>query len=505
MGIWLAYEAGGKILEGNTRILLLVGVAAVGCAIALRMLRDWRTGFYFFFCWLMIEDLPRKYMGNNFALFFGKDILLALVYFSLFREIRKGKEKAFRPPFFIFLSLFFWLGVLQVFNPNSPHVLYGLLGLKLYFYYVPLLFVGYALVRDDASLHKFLVTNAAIAMGIAGVGIIQALGSHNFLNPAVLAPELQDLGNLYKITPLSGRTFALPPSIFVSSGRLDEYLVVAFLVLLGTAGYILLTQRAQGRKLVFAAIATVAVASLLCGSRGTILFNGIGSVVLLAGFLWGAPWRDRQAYRLFRAIRRSVIVAGLGLAVLILVFPEEAGSRIAFYNETLNPSSRAYEGGTRSWDYPIRNLMGAFDHPTWVYGNGIGTASLGTQYVGRLIGEVPPNVWVEEGYGQLIVEMGILAPLLWILWSGALLYYSWKVIRQLRQTRLFPIGLAIFFYAFLLLYPIMFGGFATYENYICNAYLWLLVGMLFRMPDLLQNSPVLTPEGRLASQRVPVS
>ena len=105
-----------------------------------------------------------------------------------------------------------------------------------------------------------------------------------------------------------------------------------------------------------------------------------------------------------------MIVAALGLGVLLLVFPEQAGSRIAFYTETLNPNSSAYEGGTRAWDYPIRNLVAAFDHPTWVYGNGIGTGALGSQYVGRLIGERPPSIGVEEGYGELIVEMGILAP-----------------------------------------------------------------------------------------------
>jgi hypothetical protein len=150
-GIWLAYEAGGKILDGDTRTLFLAALGLCGCVVALKMLRSWRAGFYLFFCWLMVEDLPRKYLGNNLAFFFGKDILLALVYIALFREIRSGREKVFRPPFFLFLSLFFWLGVLQVFNPNSPNVLYGLLGLKVYFYYRPLMFVGYALIRDDET------------------------------------------------------------------------------------------------------------------------------------------------------------------------------------------------------------------------------------------------------------------------------------------------------------------------------------------------------------------
>jgi hypothetical protein len=84
----------------------------------------------------------------------------------------------------------------------------------------------------------------------------------------------------------------------------------------------------------------------------------------------------------------------------------------------------------------------------------------------------------------MIVEMGILAPVLWIIWTAALLYYCWQIVRQLRQTRFFPIALAIFFYAFFLLYPITFSSMTAYENYICNAYLWLLVGVLFRLPSL---------------------
>ena len=55
----------------------------------------------------------------------------------------------------------------------------------------------------------------------------------------------------------------------------------------------------------------------------------------------------------------------------------------------------------------------ALDNPHWVIGNGTGTASLGTQYVDRLVGE-RPLYGVEEGFGTMILEMGILAPFLWI-------------------------------------------------------------------------------------------
>jgi hypothetical protein len=487
--LWLAWEIGGKIAAEDLRSLEFAVMGMVACAVGVTTLRNWRSGFYMFLVWMLFEDLPRKYLGNGTALFFGKDVLVMLVYIALLVEIRHGREKTFRPPFLLFFSLFFWLGAVQVFNQNSPSILYGLLGFKLYFYYVPLLFVGYALVRNDADLRKFLVVSASLAGVIAALGIVQALLGNSFLNPAHLAPELEDLGNLQKSTPLSNQVFSLPDSIFVSSGRFGQYLIVAFILALGSAGYLLLSGQ-RSRKPVFVGIGILGVAALLSGSRGVVLYVLASALVLAAGSLWGAPWRWKQAHRLVRAIRRSFIFAALGLTAILLLFPDEAGSRIAYYTETLSPNSSAYELGNRTWDYPINNFLQAFDGPNWVLGNGIGTASLGTQYVAKLLGQRPLRLWVEEGYGQLVVEMGLIAPFLWILWAASLVYCCWKVVRQLRQTRFFPIGFAILWYAFLMLFPFTFAGLAAYQNFVCNVYLWLLIGILFRLPDLLANPAV---------------
>ena len=497
LGLWAAWQIGGKIAADDTRTLIFVAIGLAVCVAAVTILRNWRVGFYVFTFWLLFEDLLRKYMGNGVAFFFGKDVLAGLVYISLFLAIRRGREKIFRPPFLLLLSLFFWLGVLQVFNPNSPNLLYGLLGLKLYFYYVPLMFVGYALIRSDEDLRKLLVVNLVFAGVIGALGIAQAILGNTFLNPAHLAPELRDLGDLSKVTPLTNQTLSLPDSVFVSSGRFAQYLILAFILAMGTAAYLLLHTR-RNRKLTLVAISILGVATLFCGSRGAVMYVLASALALAAGFLWGAPWRWRQAHRLVKALRRSFIVAALGLAAILLVFPEEAGSRVDYYTETLLPSSSSYELGSRSWDYPIGNLISAFDDPHWVMGNGIGTASLSANYVARLLGTRPPGIGVEEGYGALIVEMGIVAPFLWILWTAALLYYCWQIVRRLRQTRLYPIAFAIFWFAFLLLYPITYGGLAAYQNYICNAYLWLLVGVLFRLPDLLGNpaAPAVVPAHR---------
>src|SRR5262245_44093203 len=102
--VLLAWIAGRQIIaadfESAVVVVLLFGAAWATVII----LRDWRSGFYLFLTWLMIEDLVRKYMGNGLTLFFGKDILLVIVYLSFFLAIRRGQENTFRPPFFLFLS-----------------------------------------------------------------------------------------------------------------------------------------------------------------------------------------------------------------------------------------------------------------------------------------------------------------------------------------------------------------------------------------------------------------
>jgi hypothetical protein len=486
---WLAWLLGERIAADDLRSIEYYVLGFAACVVAVAILRNWRLGLYFFLVWVLFEDLTRKFLGNNMAIYFAKDILVGLVYVSLFVDVRAGRAKSFRPPFLEFLTAFVWFGILQAFNPNSPHILYGLMGIKIYFYYIPLMFVGYALIRDDEDLRKFLAFNGLLAGIIGVIGIIQAIVGNSFLNPQTLAPELRDLGDLDKVAPLTGQLLSLPSAVFVSAGRFSQYLTVALILTMGSAGYLLLHTK-RSRNLMFLVFGIVATATMFSGSRGALMLAIATVLVLSVAFLWGAPWRWRQAHRMLKTIRRLFIVGALGLAAVLLIFPEEAGSRIAFYTETLLPSSSAYQLGHRSWDYPIHNLELAFTNPNWVMGNGIGTASLGTQYVARIIGKRSPDISVEEGFGLLIIEMGILAPFLWIAWSAALLYHAWKVVIRMRATRLFPIAFAIFWYSFLLLYPMTFGSISAFENFVCNLYLWLLVGVLFKLPLVLQNTEI---------------
>ena len=113
--------------------------------VAGKTVRDWRGGVYLFLTWLLFEDLVRKYLGNNMYVYFGKDALIGVTYVALLMARWRGDStERFRVPFKYALGAFFLLGLAQFFNPGSPSFWYGVLGLKLYFYYIPLMFVGYA-------------------------------------------------------------------------------------------------------------------------------------------------------------------------------------------------------------------------------------------------------------------------------------------------------------------------------------------------------------------------
>lgn len=482
-----AYKTASYVIAGDMTGLAFVALAFVGGAIVIAILGNWRNGLYFFLAWLLFEDFARKYLGNNMAIFFAKDVLAFVVYLSFFLAYRRKLVTSFRPPFLVPVLIFVWFGVMQVFNPASTNLMYGVLGMKLFFYYVPLVFVGYSLLNSEEELRHFFSVNMLLAMIIVSLGIAQAILGHTFLNPAVMAEDIRDLSTLYRVSPISGLIMYRPTSVFVSTGRFGNFLLVTWLLAFGFSGYLLLRHK-RGRALAFVSLVLTVAALALCSSRGVVLWCAGSTIVGVFAFVWGAPWRQREVIRVMRTAQRAALGIALGVGLLFFIFPDALLSRVAYFTETLTPGTKSSELQTRTWDYPLRNFLGAFGYDRWLYGYGIGTTSLGTQYVARIFGSKPPVTGVESGFGTLIIEMGIGGLVLWFVMSLAILFSAWRVVKQLRGSPWFPLAFMIFWYAGLLLVPMTFAGMATYEDFVLNAYLWLLLGILFRLPTLASSA-----------------
>src|SRR5438876_12306019 len=284
LGVWIAALGlamlGVMVITGSLKglppvALFVTPIAALGMVV----LANWRTGTYFFLTWLVVEDLPRKFLGNDMRLYFAKDVLAAILYLAFLAAVVRGRVPRLKARFLGPLLVFIAWGVLQAFNPQSPSPVYGLLGLRRYFFYVPLLFVGYALLRDELDLRRFLVFNLAVAVVIASLGIAQGIVGLDFLNPRDLAPELT-LAHYERQAPISGVLVPRSTSIFVSDARFVWYLFVMLVLGIGTVAYLL--ARRRGARVALSCVGIIAAAIVLSGSRGTFMY-AMGSTGVLAG------------------------------------------------------------------------------------------------------------------------------------------------------------------------------------------------------------------------------
>src|SRR6267143_5532737 len=164
VGALAAYLADEYVIRGDFTGMAYAGVALTGGVIVIRILNNWRNGVYFFLSWLLFEDFVRKFLGNNMAIYFAKDFLALVVFISFLMAYRRKEVTSFRPPFLGPVLIFVWFGVLQIFNPASTSIWYGLMGFKMFFYYVPLVFFSYAFFNSEAEVRRFVTVNMLLAL-----------------------------------------------------------------------------------------------------------------------------------------------------------------------------------------------------------------------------------------------------------------------------------------------------------------------------------------------------
>ena len=159
-----AYECAALIVNQDLHTLYYGALAAGGIVAVVAMLKDWRVGLYSLFAWIMVDDLVRKYLGNNMLIYFAKDFLFLTLCLSFLLACRTTGKRLYKPPFLVTLLVFFSYCFVEVFNPASTSLFYGLMGLKLCFLYVPLLVVGHALVNSEEQLRRFFFFNSILIL-----------------------------------------------------------------------------------------------------------------------------------------------------------------------------------------------------------------------------------------------------------------------------------------------------------------------------------------------------
>src|ERR1700728_1806509 len=77
--ILAAYKSAQAILSNDLTSLAAALLIVVVTAVFVAVMNDWRRGFYLLVAWILFEDLFRKFLGNNMAIYFAKDVLALIL------------------------------------------------------------------------------------------------------------------------------------------------------------------------------------------------------------------------------------------------------------------------------------------------------------------------------------------------------------------------------------------------------------------------------------------
>ena len=433
------------------------------------LLRNWRAILLFFFVWLMVEDLFRKLAGNAIATYFVKDLILLLVLAGFFMDpaVRGAWTSATGKSRIALYALVTWAVVMSIPSALTDWRL-PLLGLRVDFFYAPLVVVGYVIARDRREFVRWAVWLTVLTALASSVGLVQATVGPEFLRPSVATPGLINL----ELTRYAGDIEVFRPTgTFVEPGRFLSMALVGLTISLGALFLV------HGRW-------RVVVAVCLLANLGAVWTSGGRTGVLWGAFLLVAAALAPTIAERRPTVSRAVAV-GAALTVVIgglyLVAPSLISTRAEFYSTTLDPNASTNEWGFRWENYTRDTFRGiAFGG---LVGLGTGQESLGKQYIYGGESNSPFGLYlVEAGYGSVAVEWGLVGLALWLWWTIAWLVRLISATRGGFGDRMAAFGIVVTAWFFFLMFIAFFGGIANFQNYVSNVFLWFLSGMLFALP-----------------------
>ena len=447
-------------------LLVLLGVLIAAIAVGIR---SWRVSIVCLLAYLPFSGLlPLALYPATAPGVLAKDLLFVIpAYGGAMVAIITRRERFSLPGFpTVVFAMFTCLIFLQAFNPLLEKPLLGLIGIKVWLFYVPMLFLGYHLFRTREELQRVLRWMLLIAMVPCVIGILEAgliaSGQRDLVYGAygdAAAAATQE----FAAFSLGGGGLTRIPSIFQFIAQYWLFstaaMALGYAAWRGNRGDPLL------RMLGPLCIATAAVASLTCGLRGA--FIVVPGILLIIGVLEGA----RIGPLLGLAAGSLAMIA----SALLLIKADSAALADLTYHHLLFILDFFKDG----IDFGLREGIG---------GLGTGVDSVAARYaydsaeygvVYRVLG----GVWYESWYLRALIELGIIGLALLAVFVVALLRRSLRahaaVVHDPELRSMSAAFLALFLFAVV---------YALKTAYIeidpLTIYVWLFLGVQWRLSTL---------------------
>ena len=389
-------------------------------------------------------------------------VIPAYVLFLGFFILRKTRFW-FRGAPLVLFGLLALIVVIQAFNPKLPNHLVGLIGIKVWLFYIPLFFLGYHLVQNRQQLFRVLGLMSLVAIVPAVIGLVEVIlyytGHAQTVYDAYGASAKPATQGFTTFVLSNGCTIRRVPSTF--SFFYQYYLFGAAMVAVSFAWW--RGSRPAGKQLWAGGVVflLIFVAAMFSGVRlGFVVIPLLVAAIILLAL--------RSANRL------PWVAVAAGVACLAIAGGTAAGYCGLAAHLTSTTSEETHTLGPKSVSEAV--------HKTWL-GLGAGSDSTAARYAF-------PNVQLQTSVGNVqeswyvktYLELGVFGLAIVLALLGTIVYRASRVHIRLRDPRLKMVSAAILaLMGWVLIYSLK----AQYFDLDpINIYFWLFAGILMGLPRL---------------------
>lgn len=441
--------------------LVALGLVAVVAATALVLL-SWQQLFYVIFAVMMVEGgISLIFFGQSWPLLM-KDVLTALLYAKfIWWMISHQQPLPPRPAILLPFSAFTLWCVIQSANPDLPHPMMGIVGLRTLVYYIPLAWVAYYFFSDWQTVRRFLSFNfvlGAVSCLVATGQYVMGVDWVSSLGPGFKAAAWVVGGQM---ASLSGEGVYRPMGTFSSTGHLGQ-LLLALMIMAFVA---LQITRSTKEWVLHAAVTVILVMGLFVNSQRATLVIVLAAVPIMLAM---------QARH--QGIGRMLVLVVL-LATSVGVAAPIAGSTFSdrFLSFAVDPRGMVLDN----------HLLGPTGHrvslalSSTLIGKGTGTATIGSRYLAPL--------WEEyESYiAGIIYQLGLPGLLFFCSLMAVVLWTTFTTWRQVPSSEAKWIAVGILMYQIGTV--IMLLTYAWLQYSVTLLYFWSLTGLAGRLTTLPAN------------------
>jgi len=426
----------------------------------LLILFKWQRGFWMLLLYIPFAGLVTLALRPSPIGTLLKDLLFVLPVYAVFfllhvRELQRVQVPKLLTLLFV---LFTSLTMLQLFNPNIKNFAVGMVGVKVWVLYLPMLYISAAFFSSADVFLRVLRMSTVLAVVSCSLGLTQFVVGQiigyeevmTLMYGAAAAGATQDFASFNM-----GAEFFRIPSTFSFPAQYAGFCLVMMPVI-----YMLQTIETEPRWRTFAQISMILVvaASMLSGSRGNWLFTPLLFLMIL---LIDAKLTRLAIGLIFGPVLMMATVYAAGIDIFLL-FESTAGL------------TREY-----GQDLVIPDLIRALTNSPLGSGTGINTGGA-TNMMSEF--ERATTVMTEGYYAKAIIELGIPGLILLIMIIATLILFGLNLRHRLRDPKARSCAAAIT--AFLIVI-----GMHSFKGWLVdldpiNVWYWILAGILFALPRI---------------------